>query len=783
MDSVNIGMETEDDLSRPVPLENHVRSVKGYTQPLHVTPSIRSENEILRKKNEDLEKENEELKRRVKGCQTLAFMLEDSEEKVKHLKETVEELTASRKSSISTRQSQESLQRPNHLPLSSSYLSNGSSNPESQKSHSKRVSRQNNTTRESSMTSLSVNGLNSNVVTDSSPSDLETEEQNNSNMEGNTSIHSRHESVGSKSPDISPLQSVHSAEFRSGAEHISQSSQQERLVTGSAGAVARSSPAQTPDADQLESFPSIAVKNLETTINQFVGNAEKSQLAPHLTKIVTQVAKLERENNTKTVLSRNLMMENAELKTKYNRMKEEYEELFNHQREEIDALKRTVRRVYAEKENEAYEVVEKAQVEKAMKVATSERKQSKEEEVLTTAPAHSADIDIEKLRKRISQLEKQNKEILHVNQQWDTHYNGMKTQLENHIKELQRQLQDRDTENTRLRSGQSASFEEQRQRDVDRMLLDARKRIEVEESARESAMEDLHLEKLRSETLNNRVGVLERQVIQLMQLKTGMENEIKRLNKALAETPPQPRTKLPEQQPPIRNVEEMRSHIEALEAQVLIYKEDFENERRDRERIASQIDEIKVEKENLKAERDTFAQQAHWYEEDFRREHEDKERLQRMLSIRTRDADYQFNIPPPRPVEKKAYPPPTRVTGYHFQEPRQYEPRRDAYEQYMGAHHIPEPPPYYEQQPQHRYNETQQGRLIPRGQAREDRPNQYPKYGQNLARNDLEVDAGNDVIDGEVVAGEALQNLKCPRCEREFLEEEPLRLHVERCVP
>jgi len=760
-------MDVEGDLMRPSPFDIHDRTLPGQSQQ---TPHSVAESKYLRQRNDDLEKENQELKRRLKGTHTLAFMLGDSEEKVKHLKQTVEQLTASRTSSISN--------GVNQLTLNQDYISN-----QSEKTQSHRISSQHITSRDSSM--KSVNGLNSEVVSDSSPSDVDAEDQHNSNTEGNTSMHSQHdEPANSKSPDISPLQSIHSEEFRSGASNNAESSSQRRHVTSSTPeAAARGrSPAHTPEPSHIDPSSSIVVQNLETVINDLVGNEQRSALSPYLARTVTQVMKLERDNNTKTILSRNLMQENAELKTNLNRIKEEYDELLDHQREQITELKNTVRRLYADKENEDYQVVDKAQVEKAMKVTSSEKRESKEDEAMLTAAAHSMD-NVEKLKKKISDLEKQNKEILQVNQQWDTHYKGMKSAMEAHINDLQRQLQDRDTENTRLRSSHSSSLDEQRQRDVDRMLLDARKRVEVEESARESAMEDLHQERQRSDTLNNRVGVLERQVTQLLQLKTGMETEIRRLNKALAETPPQPRTKQPDQLP-IRNTEEMRSHIEALQAQVSVYKEDFENERRDRERIASVVDQLKNETENLKAERDTFAQQAHWYEEDFRREHEDKERLQRMLARRAVDDDYQFNVP----VEKKAYP--ARQPEYY--QPPAAAPPRDYYgqprDQYIGAQQIPQPPPYYaheQQPPQHRYNETQQGRLIRRGPGKEDRPNQYPKYGQNLARNDLEVDAG-DNIDGEAVAADPTnlhgRSLKCPRCEREFQETDKFRQHVERCV-
>ncbi|XP_070544858.1 TNFAIP3-interacting protein 1-like isoform X2 [Ptychodera flava] len=690
-------------------------------------------------------------------------MLGDSEDKVKHLKLRVEQLTASSRTGsmdIPT------IRQPSMTEDHSNQLS---PKRENYRIDSQHISNQESTTR-------SVNGLNIDVVSDSSPSDVDAEEQHNSNAEGDTSVHSNQESVGSRS-HISPLQSVHSEEFRSGSADL-----RDRLSTpAEQDPAVRRSLEQAPDPDHIESFPSITVKHLGEQMDRLLGTAEKSALTPHLARTVSQVLKLERDNNTKTILSRNLMLENAELKTKLNQVKEEYEELLNHQRMEIKVLKDRVRKFY-EDEGEKYEIVEKAQVEKAMKVTPTDTRESKEDEILVTAAAKSTEAEMEKLKMRISQLEGQNKEILKVNQQWDAHYKGMKASMEDHIRKLEQQLQDKNSENFRLRSGHSASFDEQRQKDVDRMLLDARKRVEVEESARESAMEELQFEKQRSGTLNNRVGVLERQVTQLLQLKTGMESEIKRLNKALAEMPPQPRTRQPNQ-PPINTTDEMRSHIEALQAQVSVYKEDFENERRDRERLASIIDELKNDKDAMKAERDTYEQQAKWYEEDFRREQEDKERLQRMLNRRTVDNDYVFNIQAPaRPIEKKVYPP--RPAEY-FHEPREFDAYYRQPDRYMATQQIPQPPPYYppENPAQHRYNETQQGRLIRRGPSKEDPPIRYPKQGQNLARTDLEVD-GMDEVDA--VGAEALvlngRSLKCPRCERDFQEPEALQTHVERCV-
>ncbi|XP_077998976.1 uncharacterized protein LOC144451933 isoform X2 [Glandiceps talaboti] len=718
-----------------------------------------------------------------------AGMLDQSELQVKRLKEEIEVLYASQKASARNGSGERGLssQRCDQLKPTSTLRLNGHTEHDSQGTHSGKQYSSQNSTKGALLNSGSY--LTSQVVCDSSPSDVDQEtEAHNSNTERNTSMASEHGSVNSQSPDIAPLQSVHSEEFRS--EILSENRLQSRRAVTSSNAssaemveVPAGATATEPrDMDRYESFPSLAVRNLEAAVTELAGRDEISALTTHLTKTITQLVKIDRENNAKTVLSKTLMSENAEMKTQIRRVKEEYDELLSRQMEEIDALKKSLRRLYEDKEKQEYEIVDKAQVEQAMKTSSSspETKHSKAEDVMLTAPPKSSDIDFDKLKKRITELEKQNKEIIHVNQQWDTHYQGMKTNLETHIRDLQRQNQEKDIEITRLRSGQSLSFDDKRQKDVDRMLIDARKRVEVEESARESAMHDLQLEKQRAETLLQRVGVLERQVTQLLKLKTGMEKEIKRLNQALVEIPPQPRTRQSEGNP--MNANDMRSHIEALEAQVLTYKEDFESERRDRERLASEMDELKTQKENAQEERDTYSQQARWYEEDFRREQEEKERLQRMLRSRVRDDDYQYNIPPPPP------PPPAEKERY-VRRQAEYNYERDPYYrygQYRREQQTNQPPAYSAQDLQQmRFNQTlRQGTLLHRGQPgyRDHRPDGYPHPGQNLARNDLEIDGVDDIDDEGQIEVDVGRNLKCPRCEREFLEEDQLELHVERCV-
>ncbi|XP_002732233.2 uncharacterized protein LOC100375063 [Saccoglossus kowalevskii] len=726
---------------------------------------LRMENQRLHHENRELRNENISLKRRVSGCGTLAVMLSESQEQVKQLKDTAQALTAaSRAASLTTGTPSSSCQLSETLVIQ---RSNGKTTDHYNDKHNDKKDYDSNgydankTDLLSSLNSESL--LNSEVVFDSSPSDIDAEHQSNQEI-SNQSEHAQN--------------SIHSGDLPS--EDVPN----ESLRSEVSGADEMLSSHSTASYDQCES-PSLLIRDLKAVLDRS-SRETQSVITPIVTQLIKETAKLEKHNKTKTVFYDNLLEENEKLKTENKQLREEYDEICQHQREENETLKLKLKKLSDEKEqNEEYEIVNKADIISSMK----EKSSKNDDQLLLMMSSHNASSleDSSKLKKKIAALEKQNKEVIQVNQQWDSHYTAMKASLEATIHDFKRRLDAISSENSRLRSMES-SIGDKKQKDIDRMLNDARKRVEVEENTREQAVADLHEERARCQTLQQRVVSLERQNIQIMNQRAALEKEIKRLNKALAELPPQPRGRPlseTEEVPEPMQSNEMRSHIEALEAQVITYKEDFHTERQDRERMVNQLEDLKKENKTLKQEKDTYEQQARWYEEDFRKEKEDKIRLQRSLKeANARNAHFEV--------------PATRV---EIERERYYTPPRDPYYQ-QGFFDVRQEGNYYgyqqpnraQQAPQFTVEEIQamqlealkqEARLIPRGyqgqRSVERRPNSYPKLGHNLARNDLVTD--NDVIDGTETLSSS-GNLHCPRCQREFQPDDELfQVHIERCVP
>ncbi|KAI8522038.1 modulation by symbiont of host I-kappaB kinase/NF-kappaB cascade [Branchiostoma belcheri] len=332
--------------------------------------------------------------------------------------------------------------------------------------------------------------------------------------------------------------------------------------------------------------------------------------------------------------------------------------------------------------------------------------------------------------------------ILEVNKQWDVQYKAMKADMGQKMRDMETRH-----EETMRKNAELVNAEEKRQRDIDGMLMSAKKRIEAEERAKDKALLDLQQEKQRGDTLSARVTLLENQITDMMRQRGNLEAEIRRLNEALGEassiavlSPPAlqaaERQQAPARpaQPPSQpaqpqSAEPLRTEVEVLRAQVATFREDFEMERRDRERMQGEKDTLKDEITALRMHVDNLSQQARVYEEDFRRERSDKERLQRQLGHMPQGAGegHHYNIPPPQ----RHVPPPKL---YRPPAPPPYREDPPAYQNYPQAH----PPPTPHELQQREFDRYRQyGRLIPR---------QYPRT------------LGHDVVDDGTPRDEPLED-------------------------
>ncbi|XP_071070998.1 TNFAIP3-interacting protein 3 isoform X2 [Dasypus novemcinctus] len=185
------------------------------------------------------------------------------------------------------------------------------------------------------------------------------------------------------------------------------------------------------------------------------------------------------------------------------------------------------------------------------------------------------------LERKIRCLEKQRKELLEVNQQWDHQFRSMKELYERKVAELKTKL---DTSERFLSMLEKERHQCQRESERQRDLPPEPRRREEE-----NLNEELHELKKENKLLKEKNALANKK-------KEHYECEIKRLNKALQdalkiECPSFSEDCLGKSEMKC-NCEEMRTQMEVLKHQVQIYEEDFKKERSDRERLNQEKEEL-----------------------------------------------------------------------------------------------------------------------------------------------------------------------------------------------
>ncbi|XP_035669771.1 TNFAIP3-interacting protein 1-like isoform X2 [Branchiostoma floridae] len=486
-------------------------------------------------------------------------------------------------------------------------------------------------------------------------------------------------------------------------------------------------------------------QRLEAALHDDGGPRKSTEMAAEMARFGSRVLQMEKKYNIQSVLVRDLTTENEDLKKKLADGLQEKNDIIRTLQNQVDDLQAELKA----REDQGDEITQPV-------VKQNDDKQ------------HSFDKEIDNLQTKVEELQRQKKEIIDVNKQWDVQYRSMKGSLEEKLEEAHRQI------------AEYRGQEDKRQRDIDKMLLSAKKRIDAEQEARERAVQDYQQEKQRGDTLSARVTLLENQITDMMRQRGNLEAEIRRLNGALGEapsmairTPPyqaaERQQSAPRQsQPPSHNTQpsgslDTRTEIEVLRAQVATYREDFETERGDRERIQGEKEALRDEMVALRLQVDYLSQQLRVYEEDFNRERRQKERLQRELRRRPMGAE----------------------------DPAPYNagPRQEEYIQPPPVQFYPPPPPYREQPPHYQqyYRPTaaeiqqrelsrypQRGRLTPRGTGY-----QHGRFASQVIPRTLPTDVEHDCADGlgnQYVVGD------CPRCQRLFDNPRDLQDHIQRCI-
>ncbi|XP_077465070.1 TNFAIP3-interacting protein 1 isoform X2 [Stigmatopora argus] len=231
--------------------------------------------------------------------------------------------------------------------------------------------------------------------------------------------------------------------------------------------------------------------------------------------------------------------------------------------------------------------------------------------------------DVEVYEKKIKLLEKQRKDVLEVNKQWDVQWNSMKSQFEQKITDLRQRLADSQKTVADLEAER-----EQRQRDYDKKLLLAKSKIENVQGEKEC----LNTE---ATELKQKVHYLQDQLLPLSKQREYQEKEIQRLNRALEEAL-NLHAPSSSQPPPGQDVannfkkQELLTQIAVLKEQVKIFEEDFRKERSDRERMNEEKEDLRRQVERLQIQITNLTNQLHQAQNECQREHTERCKLERL---------------------------------------------------------------------------------------------------------------------------------------------------------
>ncbi|XP_034037383.1 TNFAIP3-interacting protein 1 isoform X2 [Thalassophryne amazonica] len=393
------------------------------------------------------------------------------------------------------------------------------------------------------------------------------------------------------------------------------------------------------------------LKRLESSFSIFAEESNPNQLLAHLGRMAVEfhhlsskVQKNEQRTSLLQTLCEQLRQENSELRKKMEEDHHIRNRDLEQLRQENQKLKElvtggaAVASSAAQSETEPPEAKEEpvkeesAAVRPKMEASTPQRSGKAAEKT----PAKPCDIEV--YEKKIKLLEKQRKDVLEVNKQWDIQWNSMKSQFEQKITDLRQRLAE--SQKTVL---ELEAEREQRQRDYDKKLLLAKSKIENVQGEKEC---------LNSETteLKQKIRYLQDQLLPLSKQREYQEKEIQRLNRALEEAL-NLHTPSSSQQPPgqgnfadaANNLrkQELLTQIAVLKEQVKIFEEDFRKERSDRERMNEEKEDLRRQVERLQGQITNLTNQLHQAQNECQRERTERCKLERLQMQHHKQGQHQ----------------------------------------------------------------------------------------------------------------------------------------------
>jgi len=500
-----------------------------------------------------------------------------------------------------------------------------------------------------------------------------------------------------------------------------------------------------PDRPEI----SMQIRNVELALQTLSEGSVATEITAHLSELVPKIIRLERKVKTQTTLRGIFEEENQKLKTEFDLMKEERDNITEENRklvEEVAELKR------AEEDEHlgGFDFVTKNE---AREIKDAEKKEQEKQRTVEV-PAGISEEDYLILQGKYTSLKEQIEEVVKVNHSWDEHCRSLKSRLEARLSVLQKDLDDAKEQIRMLKNEQKVG---------DDIMVQEKARIEKAEKERAGALAEVV-------AVNQKCEKLERYARTLTGQRNEMEKEIKRLNEALAQ-------KIRTREQPVGGHTE-RASEQPVTPPAVTRQQTQHNEHSQSSHQNMQKGVHEMSKAEMKEEIELLRQQNEVYQSDFTHERQDRQRVMGELDAVQKELRRTKKLLKHQEQEM-VYQDPGLT---HLQrDPRQYSssaPPRDY--GYVVYH---KPPPRYKRPmyPQ----ET--GRLIAHGKGRQT---------YNLAGNDVYIDGDDVEVDGgprvslefneaftDISPAQNGQNNRiCPRCERSFDNDPDYHVHINTCL-
>nr|XP_023675311.1 TNFAIP3-interacting protein 1 isoform X2 [Paramormyrops kingsleyae] len=393
-----------------------------------------------------------------------------------------------------------------------------------------------------------------------------------------------------------------------------------------------------PPQDALELASQL--QKLESSFSVFTQESNPNQLLAHLGRMALEFNRLSskvQKNEQRTSLLQTLC---EQLRHENNELRKKMEDDLQYRNQDLEQLRQenlklkklvtgtvTSEPMASQQQGSKQEVVKPEPAGTKMEMTIAQQccfPFPQSGKAVEKAPPKACDPEV--YEKKIKLLEKQRKDVLEVNKQWDIQWNSMKLQYEQKITELRQRLADSQKSVAELEADR-----EQRQRDYDKKLLLAKSKIENVQGEKEC---------LTSETceLKHKVRYLQDQLMPLSKQREYQDKEIQRLNRALEEAL-NLHSPNSTQQPFFGNQTEGASNlrrqdlltqITVLTEQVKIFEEDFQKERSDRERMNEEKEDLRRQLDRLQVQITNLTNQLHQAQSECQRERTERCKLERL---------------------------------------------------------------------------------------------------------------------------------------------------------